>query len=154
MLVHKGTNVVFLMDEGRDIKSFGPLLHDESGKSWPVCSALFASFRRTNQEATDAQMKGAPEHYLGRGYAGRVGKIDLPPRSLSEWKKIGAVREIQYTRTGTKAADDFFHPFGKRHWWGWFFSKGKHPTLYKRGRVMRLELGSNCIVDDRGFVYP
>lgn len=154
MLIAKGRNVRFLMKEGGTVHGVGAMLHDPDGRAWPKCSLLVMPFRKTSQRATEDQMDGDAKHYLGRTYEGRLGSVSLPPKALGGWDRVGLVEEIQYFRTGVKAPGGFFHPFGKRGFWGRLFKKGKLPTLYKRGNACRLELHSGCIVDDRGIAFP
>jgi hypothetical protein len=153
MLIIKATQVRFVMEEGPAVSCRGVLMHDPGGRGWPSCSCLIMSAPRGGRAATDAEMKGAPRHYLGRGYEGRVGSVKLPPKALSEWDLVGTVERITYRRTGIRAPGKYYHDFGKRILAN-LFIKGKRPLLYKRGTAYRLELHSGCKLDDRGFVQP
>lgn len=153
MLVAKGSSVWMKLDDGREVLTRGAMLHDESGHSWPKNSLLFASFKRLGTPATDAQAKGAPRNYLGRGYSVSVGRVELPPKVLSAWTEVGPVKRVEYVRGGSKAPGGFYHNFGERRLAG-LFRSGKHPVLYKHKSMYRLELGSNSIADDRGLVFP
>jgi hypothetical protein len=144
MLIAKGFSVSFKLTNGKMVRAPGGygLLHDPSGKDWPKCSGLVASFSKGGGEIDDRLAKD----YFG--HAPREGELSLPPRALSAWKKVGAVAEILYTRRrpGRLLADhqdEYFHPF----------EKGT-PTLYRRGRMLRLELGPNCEWSWRGVVRP
>jgi hypothetical protein len=128
------------------------MLHDPSGKSWPACSLLIVGFDRRGRVATDDERKGAPKEYLGRKYEPRIGSVELPPRSLSEWSSLGEIETIYYVRPGTKAPGKYFHDFGKRRLRA-FFKKGK-ATLYRRGSAYRVELGRGCIAHHDGIVFP
>lgn len=155
MFIRKGTSVWFKLEDGKRVSAprGAALLHDPSGKQWNKCSALVAPFRTNVRPATEAEMKGAPSEYLGRSYRASVGTLEVPPRRLSEWERIGVVKEIRYTRGGTKAPGKFFHPFNKRVLM-FAFTAGDRAVLYRRGNAMRLEMGSGCIWDDRGIVRP
>jgi hypothetical protein len=153
MLVCKGTSAWFELQDGTRVKAPGAMLHDPDGKDWGACSFLFVNFRRNVRTAKPEEVSRAHRQYLGKTHKARVGSVELPPRSLSDWERVGKVKTIWYDRAGKIAPGRYFHPFGKRTatflWQG-----GTFPTLYKRGRAMRLELGRNCLVDDRGFCLP
>lgn len=147
MLIARGHDVSFVMADGRDIEVSGALLHDSSGKAWPKCSALIATFKRGPAVEMDAESKD----YFGRGYDAHEGRVELPPRDLKAWKLVGEVKKIFYERTG-RHHGLFQHEMGKRRLWA-FFKSGK-ATLYRLGRAYRLELGKGCIWDSRGLVFP
>lgn len=151
MLIAKGSNVRFKLEEGGGVHASGSMLHDPSGSSWPACSLLFAGFKREGK-APSREDRSA-KHYLGREYDLLQGSIALPTKELSAWTEVGAVERIEYRRPGTKAPGSYFHNFGERRLAG-LFRKGKLPTLYKLGRMLRLELRRGCTVDDRGIVTP
>jgi hypothetical protein len=155
MLIRKGSQVRFELDDGRELAAprGSSMLHDPAGTKWGKCSLLFVSFRKNVRKPTEKELAGAPKDYLGREHSARVGTVELPPRALASWEKVGHVKEIMYVRHGTKARGGFYHPFGVRTAL-MLFRKGRHPILYKRGSAMRLELGGDCIADDRGIVYP
>lgn len=153
MLVDKGHRVWMKLDDGREVVTRGAMLHDEAGRSWPSSSILFIPFQKLGTLASDAQAKGAPRHYLGREHEVRVGRVELPPRSRSEWTEVGPVKRIEYVRGGTRAPGGFYHNFGERRLAG-LFRSGKHPVLYKCGHAYRLELGAKSIADSRGIVFP
>ncbi len=155
MLLCKGTNVVFKMQEGGSHHA-AAMLHDESGRAWSKNSLLCATFRKSSDEPTDAQYKGAAAAYFGDKYNARVGSVDIPPKELSAWEKLGEVKEILYTRRG-KNAGRFFHKFNspKGVYRVIFAAKGNGKAiLYRRGSSYRLELGKGSIADDRGIVFP
>ena len=152
MLIAKGSYVAFSLQSGRLVRASGSLLHDPTGDSWPKDSMLVANFRRGRRKASDEEKSGDPKHYLGREYPAHIGSIDLPPRSIREWKRVGAVQTIYYERPGTRAPGRFYHHFGKRRLEA-FFKKGK-AVLYKRGSAYRLEMGKGSIATDQGIVFP
>jgi hypothetical protein len=152
MLICKGSRVRFILKDDREISPRGALLHDPTGRYWPKDSMLVVSFKRGGRRATDAERKGAPKDYLGRNHEARVGSVELPPRSLSEWQYVGDIKTILYVRPGTKAPGSYYHHFGGRRLAA-LFKSGK-AKLYKRGSTYRVELGSGSIADDRGIVYP
>ena len=144
MLVAKGYDVGFKIDNTKMVmpKSYA-LLHDESGADWSYCSCLIGSFQKTKETVEDA----AAERYFG--YPPRAGKLVLPSSNLAEWKLIGSVSEIDYSRPG-EHKDDYYHPFSS----GWWIFKRALPELYRKHTTYRLELGPGCEVNWRGFVYP
>jgi hypothetical protein len=152
MIIAKGQDVAFKLQSGRIVRPRGSMLHDPTGQDWPKDSLLVASFRRSGWPATDAEKSGDPKNYLGRQYEAHVGIVNLPPKSLSEWKHIGDVATIYYERPGTRAPGRFYHHFGKRRI-EVFFKKGS-ATLYKREAAYCVDLGSGAIADDRGIVFP
>jgi hypothetical protein len=144
VLIAKGYTVSFTLAAGGTVKApagYG-LLHDPTGRSWAKCSGLVCSFRKDGDEIEDGEAKS----YFGKDPLG--GELALPPKSLSEWKKLGPVTEIRYTRKcpGRKCdnAAAYYHPF----------EQGKLPMLYRRGKMLRLELGSGCEWNYRGIVRP
>ena len=153
MLLDKGSSVLCEMVDGSDRRLSGGMLHDPSGKHWPKKSVLIASYRKGNREATDAEMRGAPDDYLGKSYVGRIGEVTLPPKALSKWQRVGDVDRIYYTRRGHKRPGRYQHKFNKMSLTVLFKGKGK-AVLYRCGRAYRLELPRGAIVDSRGFVYP
>jgi len=147
MLTAKGYEVSFRLKTGRVVRaprSYG-LLHDPEGRAWPKTSVIIALFRRSGRSSPPS---GDASRYFG--YAPRQGTIDLPPKNLSSWRKVGEVAEIDYWRPGTHEGD-YFHPFKPK---GWMFSEKTWPTLYRRGRTLRLEMGDGAVLNWRGFVYP
>ncbi len=143
-LICKGFAVQFVMYGGGTIKapaSYG-FLHDPSGKHFGKCSGLVAPFSKGGGEIDD----GAARDYFG--HPAREGEVTLPPRALSEWKRIGVVQEILYTRRrpgGLPAInqDHYYHPV-----------EGGKATLYRRGKLLRVELGGHCVWNVRGIVRP
>lgn len=137
MIVAKGYAVTLTLEDGQKLR--GPaLLHDESGKDWPSCSSLVAAFRKTQEHLKDVR------GYFGAVYQVRRGELQLPPRDLSAWTRVGAATEITYSRHG-EHADDYYHPFGE---------KSALPIVYRRGGVLRIELGRGCKWNWRGIIRP
>lgn len=124
------------------------MLHDPSGQDWPKDSLLVCAFRRGRRPADDQTAK----HYLGREYQAHVGSVQVPPRELTSWKRVGDIATIYYERPGTKAPGRYYHHFGKRRLEA-LFKKG-NAVLYKRGSAYRVELGAGSVADDRGLVFP
>jgi hypothetical protein len=133
------------------VRISGAMLHDHTGKTWPKCSLLFSPFQKKGISIDDPPKEA--RWFYGRAYDLSKGSVHIPPRALSTWSRVDASDNIQYTRPGTRAPGDYEHLFGKRRWQA-LYRKGKLPTLYRLGRLYRLELGSGCIVDDRGIVSP
>lgn len=149
MLIAKGYEVAFKMKAGSRVvrapKAYA-MLHDPGGASWPKTSVLVAPFRRLGSSSPPS---GDASSYFG--YDPRRGELELPPKGLSAWREVGEVAEIDYWRTGTHEGE-YFHRFKGG---GWLFSSSQPlPLLYRRGRLMRLELGQGAVLNWRGFVYP
>jgi hypothetical protein len=133
------------------------MLHDDMGEKWPKCSLLIMSIRASDQKATDEEMRGAPEHYLGRDYAALVGRVDTPPKDLRRWEYVGDVKKIYYYRLGTRAPGGFKHHFNRPrgiHRITALVLGKREVKLYRLGDAYRLELGGGCLVSDLGLVHP
>jgi len=143
MLIAKGYSVRFILDSGHKFSAprGAALLHDPSGKDWPACSGLVLVIQRTGEEISDSK---ADDYFGSQPMKGRVA---LPPKSLSDWKRLGMIDELEYSRRRPRGlpADnkgDYFHPF-----------KGE-AVLYRRGRAYRMELAKSCVWNWRGIVRP
>jgi hypothetical protein len=156
MLIAKGSSCRFRTEESGTISAGrgAVMLHDPAGRSWSSRSLLFLPINRDGEEATDAQMKGAPKDYLGRNYRGKVGHVNLPSKSLAAWTYVDECVQLWYTRPGTKAPGRYQHPFNKATSIGVIFKGTRHVKLYRLGSAFRLELGRGSIVDGRGIVFP
>jgi hypothetical protein len=154
MLVVKGLDVSFEMSKGGEIvlpRDHG-MMHDKRGSLWPRCSLLFGPFEESEEEETELDEDAAG--WFGDEYEAMRGEVDRPPKDLaSAWHPLGKVRRIVYYRTGVLHPDLFEHEFGRRRVQA-FFKKGELPMLYELGAFCRLELGSSCVVDERGIVFP
>jgi len=144
MLIAKGYKVTLVLEAGRRVAAPASyaLLHDPAGRDWPRCSALVAPFRKGGGQIENSEAKS----YFGSDP--RAGSVTMPARSLSGWRRVGAVEQILYSRRrpGNLPAShkaDYEHPF----------KEGK-ATLYRRGRLLRVELGPGCVWNWRGFVTP
>lgn len=150
MLIAKGFAVTFIMDDGRRIKAPAgyALLHDQDGTDFPRCSGFVMPFQHS---ARDPEVDNA----TARTYFGHQpfrGSAAAPPRALSAWRRVGdlddmEVDEILYTRRRPRSLPvthgaRYFHPF-----------KGR-ATLYRHGRLFRIELGAGCVWNARGVVTP
>lgn len=85
----------------------------------------------------------------------RLGRVTFPSRTIGGWSCIGRARGIDYSRYG-EYDDDYEHEF-KAHasLVDWILGRKKTlPTLYRKGRVMRIELGRGSVFNWRGFVTP
>jgi hypothetical protein len=151
MLVAKGFAVTIFLESGRKVRaaSGAELLHDESGADWPACSGLVASFTKTGKTLPEKDTK-ADKHFGLSGYVIRRGKVRLPPSDLSEWHLVGRAKSIDYSRRG-EHADRYTHTFQDSGFWLW---KHDLPSVYRRGKSLRIELGSGCTWNWRGFVTP
>jgi hypothetical protein len=145
MLIAKGYAVTAILKTGKHVKAPAgyAMLHDPSGKYWPACSGLVAPIARKSGEAVSC---GPAQDYFGHEPLG--GEVDVPPRALSQWKSLGEIDELLYTRRRPRGlpasnAGPYFHPI----------EKGT-ARLYRLGRMLRIELGSGCVWNWRGIVKP
>jgi len=136
--------------------SYG-MLHDPSGSSWPSNSVLVAKFSKTGEPVDDADA----EDYFGS--QAKKGSLELPPRSLASWSELGSCSKIEYSRfrphgLPSKFEGDYFHFFDGSEGFlsilTLLFVKAPEPTLFKRGRMLRLELPNWAELGVRGFVWP
>ena len=156
MLIVKGTRVAFDFVDGAemDVAPKSAMMHDAEGRDWPRCSVLIGPFSAgtTSGVPTGGKSLRAARDYYGRNYVLKAGDLDTPPRAMAGWRKVGSVRRIYYYRPGNRHRGDFQHPVGARK--HVFFGPKGRASVYVRGRWVRLELPSGCILDDRGFVWP
>jgi hypothetical protein len=132
--------VAFDMADGKHLKlpaSYGTF-HDQDGTVLPKCDVFFGKFRKTKKRV---EMGRADRRYFGADH--RAVLAELPKIPKDGWKQIGEVVMIYYVRRGSRAPGGFHHPF-----------KSRHPMLSKNGRFYKLSLGSGCLIDDRGYVFP
>jgi hypothetical protein len=163
MLITKGFRVSFVLTSGKTIRppASYALMHDEDGADWPYCSGLVAPLKTTSKQPVRSE-KAA----LYFGYEPYRGTALIPSgddRRLSSWKKVGDVAEILYTRRRSGGAPashkgDYYHSI-----------RQKKPgilaavlrlglpagaTLYRQGRLYRIELARGCVWNWRGIVSP
>ena len=145
MLIAKGYRVIFKMTNGRTVRAPAgyAMLHDEDGRDWSRCSALIMPIRPSREP-----LSGASKARTYFGHTPVAARAELPPKSLSEWRKVGTIGEVLYSRRRprglpTSHQADYFHPI----------EKGT-ATLYRRGRWYRMELGSGCQWNWRGIIKP
>jgi len=132
--------VAFDLADGKHLKlpsSYGTI-HDQAGAVLPRCVVFFGPFKKTRKRV---EMDRAERRYFGSDH--RAVLAELPKIPKEGWKRVGEVVMIYYVRRGSRAPGGFHHPF-----------KTRHPVLYKQERLYKLDLGENCIVDDRGYVFP
>jgi hypothetical protein len=138
MLIAKGYSPSFEMVAGKIVRApkGAALLHDPTGRAWPSCSGLVMTFTKGGGPIEDRDA----EDYLGVGPL--RGSLEVPPKALREWKPLGEVEVVNYRRIGKHAAP-YYHPI-----------EGGKALLYRRGRALRIELGSGCVWSWRGIVRP
>ena len=157
MLIAKGYEVHFYVGERRISApaSYG-MLHDPSGEDWNSSSVLIAPFSKGRQEIED----GDASSYFGSDPMG--GEIDLPPRDISRWTFLGPVKKIEYSRMRphgmpAKYEGDYFHFFdgseGMLSLLSLFF-KAPSPELFRRGKILRMELPWGADLNERGYIWP
>jgi hypothetical protein len=133
--------VAFEMADGKMLRlpaSFGTF-HDQEGVVLPKCSVFFGNYKKTGRKV---EMSRSDKRYYGGSYKAQL--ATLPKIPISGWIEIGPVAKIFYVRKGPRASGGYHHPFAAGH----------QPVLFKSGRLYRLDLGSNCLVDDRGYRWP
>ena len=123
--------------------------YDPSGDDWPKNSILFGPYEKTKRLAK-------PTRYAKRYYGDDAPlyemKVDLPPRSLSEWKFGADIKQIFYLRRGKRFPFPYQHRFKKRRLWG--FGKKLPAHLYRRSKFDRVELPPDTVINWRGIVFP
>jgi hypothetical protein len=155
MLVCMGRDVSFVLRSRLEVsakRARDGMLYDASGTFWPTCSLLVMPFEQGDEEVDEGK------DYFGRKTTVFKGWVQLPPRGLSGWRELGAIKDVFYDRAG-KHEGYFRHEFNKpRGLWRviWPFKKGSGSPalLYARRGCYRIELPEGCVVDDRGFVVP
>jgi hypothetical protein len=136
----ESNRVAFELTDGRMVRlppGYGTF-HDPSGKAIGKCEVYFGPYKKTGRRV---EMNQAQRRYFGPDHKAFLAEIPKL-RGLTGWKQVGRVAVIYYVRRGHRARGGFHHPF-----------KSKNPTLSKSGKLYKLSLG-NCLVDDRGYVYP
>ena len=150
MLIAAGWAVRIELEDGPTLvgAAGAALLHDPSGRHWGSCSALVHTIHKLGAPCDDAYAT----KYLGTP---KQGEVSLPPRALSGWKFEGRAEAILYTRRG-KHAGHYAHPFGETSFAG--FQVGQDATLFPRvyswRGAYRIELGPQCVWNEKGIVYP
>ena len=141
MLIARGYRVSFELDDGRVIRAprGAEILQDEGGVDWPASSALVMLYGHTGKPLT-GRLPGYVRKHFGEDYQPLRGKVTLPPKRLSSWTEVGAVKVVKYHRRGGEGMasppEGDEHVFGEREW----IFRRKLPVLYKRGEVLlRLE---------------
>jgi hypothetical protein len=154
-----GTRVALVLRDGDEItpRARDALLYDVSGTHWPSCSLLIAPFEKMRAVAENPTSEALA--FYGRSATIRQGAINLPPRAVGAWDRLGAIETIFYERRGKRAPGYFRHEFNRpRGLWKlvWPVKKGadKPAILYTLRGAYRVELPQGCIVDDRGIVVP
>jgi hypothetical protein len=141
MLIAKCYAVTMHLKDGGVVRApkGAALLHDPTGKFWPKTSCLISTFTRAGKKLDEP--KDEERAWAVDPDAVREGSLNTPPRRGAGWVRVGNVISIDYTRKGTHG-DQFEHEF-------------KRPVaLFRRGRVMRLELGKGAVFNWRGFCNP
>jgi hypothetical protein len=114
--------------------------HDETGASLPKCVVFFGPFKKTGKRV---EMTRVQRRYFGSDHPAFLAEIPKL-KGITGWKVVGKVRQIFYFRRGRIARAGFHHPFASGH----------EPTLSKTSSLYKLSLGSGCLVDSRGYVFP
>ena len=148
MLIAKGFHCrFFLTDPPGGSRRGAILLHDEDGEAWPYSSGLVVpSFTRSGKPCDDE----AARRYYGDDYALKQGRVELPPKDITRWRKIGQVETVWYTRRGDVEPGPYEHEFQGAG----LFGGGDLPMLHSIGPYLRLELGKGSKWNWRGIVKP
>lgn len=162
MLIVKGFRVSFVLSSGKTVRppASYALMNDEDGRDWPRCSGLIGPLSRTSKTPiSNAQAKA----YFG--YQPMAGSAVIPSgeeRKLSNWRLLGEVKEVLYTRrrAGREPAeheDDYYHPISKGvigRLLEVVLGLPAGARLYRWGRWYRIELAAGCVWNWRGIVRP
>jgi hypothetical protein len=139
-LMVKATRVGFRTTEGKTIwmpASHG-IIHDPDAKHFPRCVVFVGPFKILKRKPPAMDFKASA--YYGRTYDHRSAMVNVPVDG--PWKPVAKVDKIYYFRRGNRAPYGFYHPFAKTL------------TLEKCKNFYRVNLGTFCVVDDRGFSWP
>lgn len=117
--------------------------HDPGGVEWPSSEALI-SRQRIRRGRLAGHVPDQARRFYGHGVPVYGTRFKVPAPGV-RWRKLGACEWIFYDRTGVHEGP-FYHPF-------------KPPPPLLVGDVdgqtfYRLQLGNDCILDERGFVKP
>lgn len=158
-MVRKGRRVLFVLTDGTEIEppASYAMLHDPSGRWYSKRAVIVGPFTARGPAVNDPPADAVA--YLGPSV--RCGNVDLPPRALGDWKRIGVLRSedepgIFYERTGKLCRGNCSkrHVFNKSALDRVLLGRGR-ATLYSWGRWHRVELtGRTVILDDRVFGWP
>lgn len=155
-LVCMGREVTFDLDDGDslDLPARMGMLYDGSGSYWPNNSLLCVEFEQGSDEVD------AGHDYFGSNAIVYKGHVDLPPKALGEWQRVGVVTQVFYDRAGTKHPGYYKHEFNAPRGMVKLIALFKKRVatgdcvLYELDGCYRLELPKGCIIDDRGIVLP
>jgi hypothetical protein len=161
MLIVKGFRVSFVLASGKTVRppSSYALMNDEDGRDWPRCSGLVGPMRSGKTPISHSKAKA----YFG--YEPLAGSAVIPSgdeRSLRNWKLLGDVKEVLYTRRRAGGApmqheDDYYHPISKGiigRLLEMILQLPAGARLYRWGRWYRIELAAGCVWNWRGIVRP
>ena len=165
MLVTQGYRVSFIMAGGKTVKppASYALMHDESGRDWPRFSGLVGAVKTAGRSGEPISDRAAKDYF---GYAPCAFEASIPSgdeRHLRNWKSVGDVEEILYSRRRSNGAPakhrgDYYHPIRQKvpgllsRLLSFVLPAGA--KLYRRGRWYRIELASGCVWNWRGIVSP
>ena len=150
MLIRKGTRVVLDLRDGRSVvcpAKWG-MFHDPDGHEWKQSQVLVIPYSETGEVIE----YGPARSYFGSGYDIIHGESDPPPRALTQWTKVGALKKIWYTRPGTRHPGPFKHKVGDG-WLDWLLGK-RRAFLYRRRGAFLLDFPDGLTADARGCVHP
>jgi hypothetical protein len=148
----ESNRLVFEMANGKDVKlpAHYATFHDQTGSVLPKCDVFFGPWKRRRGKA---EMGRVHRRYFGADHQAKLADIGEIP--IDGWKPIGKVHQILYVRRGTRAPGGYHHKFATD--FAWFF-KVNQPTFFTQvdqgRRLYKMSLGKDCLVDDRGFVFP
>ncbi len=159
MITVLGNRVIFKLDDGRKVHpgARASMMYDDSGRYWSKTSVLVGPYTKGNEEVDPKKYNGFPADWLGRTYHGKIGSVDLPPKSLSEWEVVGDLETLYYVRVGRKAPGGYRHtlnaPRGSYKIVHLVKGKGK-AVVRKHGSFYRLDFSRGLLLDGRGIVWP
>ena len=163
-MIRKGSRVLFVLADDTEVEppASYAMLHDPTGRYYHPRAVLVGPIDKGPVESDPPE---EAVDYLGSSHVVHRGNVELPPRALSAWKKLGALRSgpgegregIFYVRTGKKLASPTRskrHTFNDSALERALFGRGR-ATLYLWGDWLRLQLtGKKVILDARGFGWP
>lgn len=137
MLVAKGSQIVLTLADDRTIYCApgAEALHDATGGDWPDSSVLIVGYHRTGDRLTCVPQDARA--YFGDHAEVRRGRVELPPKRVSSWTRVGDVRCATYVRRGEHAGD-WEHEFGRRRMFG-LMPGNPLPVCCRRGETLRID---------------
>jgi hypothetical protein len=153
MLIRGDCESLVLVDGRRiDLPPRWGLVWDETGRLIDRCTIVITQYevRATGVRKSVHAMGKVFEDYFGQGAELIEGSVDLPD---GPWQRESDVARILYKRYG-KRTGSWLTRFKRRGRWGHSFDPPAPLYRQANGDAFRLVLPRECVIDERGFVWP